>query len=223
LVGAGLVAGLLVGVGLHLWNQSAAMRGVAATMQEAPVAAQAGAPAPVPPTAPGPAQEPAPAQAGFDTEPSPAAVTAATAPAEPRGPAPSSSLEPPTVAPPPPPVATPTGARPPPSGKLAQERFAATQKWLKTAPTGTWTIQLMTAGDSQAIERFLEEAAQTVPLEDVYLYGVKQNGRQFYGVTYGNYPTLEDTITAMGDLPTSFKSRGPFHRSIGVMRRQNQE
>jgi septal ring-binding cell division protein DamX len=81
----------------------------------------------------------------------------------------------------------------------------------------------MTAGDAQAIERFLEEAAETVKLEDVYLYGVKQNGRQFYGVTYGNYPTLEDTITAMGNLPTSFKSRGPFHRSIGVMRRQNQE
>jgi septal ring-binding cell division protein DamX len=68
-----------------------------------------------------------------------------------------------------------------------------------------------------------EEAAQTVRLEDMYLYGVKQNGRQYYGVTYGNYSTLEDTITAMGDLPMSFKSRGPFHRSIGVMRRQNQE
>ena len=115
------------------------------------------------------------------------------------------------------------GAQPPPAGKLAQERFAATQKWLKSAPSGTWTIQLMTAGDAIVIERFLEEAAQTVQLENVYLYGVKQNGRQFYGVTYGNYPTLEDTITAMGDLPNSFKSRGPFHRSIGVMRRQNQE
>ena len=48
-------------------------------------------------------------------------------------------------------------------------------------------------------------------------------GRQLYGVTYGNFPSLEDTITAMGDLPTSFKTRGPFHRSITCMRRQNQE
>jgi septal ring-binding cell division protein DamX len=52
---------------------------------------------------------------------------------------------------------------------------------------------------------------------------VKMNGRQHYGITYGNYPTLEDTITAMGDLPSSFKSRGPFHRSIATMRQQNQE
>ena len=182
--------------------------------------------APAQPAPRGPGQDHPGAKASPDPEPSTAAVTVSSAaPAAPVAPAP-------PVAParagghrpsPASPVAGPLGARPPASGKLAQERFAATQKWLKTAPGGTWTIQLMTAGDSQAIERFLEEAAQTVQLEDMYLYGVKQNGRQYYGVTYGNYPTLEDTITAMGDLPTSFKSRGPFHRSIGVMRRQNQE
>jgi type II secretory pathway predicted ATPase ExeA/septal ring-binding cell division protein DamX len=222
-VGAGLAAGLLVGVGLHLWNQSGAMRGAGAAASQVPVEASVATAAPAPR---GPGQDHPGAKASPDPEPSPAAVTvSSTAPAAVVAPAPTSP--PPelaAVAPAPaPPVATPIGARPPASGKLAQERFAATQKWLKTAPGGTWTIQLMTAGDSQAIERFLEEAAQAVQLEDMYLYGVKQNGRQYYGVTYGNYPTLEDTITAMGDLPTSFKSRGPFHRSIGVMRRQNQE
>jgi septal ring-binding cell division protein DamX len=94
---------------------------------------------------------------------------------------------------------------------------------LRSAPSGSWTIQLLTTGDSRAIERFLEQATQEVTLEDVYIYSVKLNGRQYYGVTYGNYPSLEETITAMGDLPFSFKSRGPFHRSIPVMRRQNQE
>jgi type II secretory pathway predicted ATPase ExeA len=216
-VGAGLAAGLLVGVGLHLWNQSGAMRSVGAAASQGPVETSAAKTAPAPP---GPGQDHPGAKASPDPEPSPAAVTVSSAAAAAAvAPAPTS---------PPPELATiaPTpaiGARPPASGKLAQERFAATQKWLKSAPGGTWTIQLMTAGDSQAIERFLEEAAQAVQLEDMYLYSVKQNGRQYYGVTYGNYPTLEDTITAMGDLPTSFKSRGPFHRSIGVMRRQNQE
>src|SRR5512134_784642 len=243
-VGAGLVAGLLVGVALHLWNQSGAMHSVAAAARGLPDEAPAAAIAPASPGAPGPTQEPAAAKAARDPEPSPlTAAAAVTAPVSGTAVAPATAVSPvaPTVsasapadaaAPPPTPpaptppaalAAAPAGPRPPPSGKLSQERFAATQKWLKTAPSGSWTIQVMTAGDLQAIERFLEEAAQTVAIEDVYLYGVKQNGRQFYGVTYGNYPTLEDTITAMGDLPTSFKSRGPFHRSIGVMRRQNQE
>ncbi|HTO48713.1 MAG TPA: AAA family ATPase [Burkholderiales bacterium] len=219
LVAAGLAAGLLVGVGVHLWNQSGAVQGTAAAAGpgNAPVAM----PATAPTASPGSPQEAPTTKASPEPEslpavPSPTVATVAAVPAIPVTPAAPPTPEPPSVAP-------PAGAHPPASGKLAQERFAATQKWLKTAPNGTWTIQLMTAGDSQAIERFLEEAQQTVKLEDIYLYGVKQNGRQFYGVTYGNYPTLEDTITAMGGLPTSFKSRGPFHRSIGVMRRQNQE
>ena len=114
---------------------------------------------------------------------------------------------------------------PPPSGKLLQERFGATQQWLKTAPPGSWTIQLLTvsAGEAPKIERFLEQATKLVSIEDLHVYSVKVQGRQHYGVTYGNYPTLEDTITAMGVLPASFKSRGPFHRSIALMRRQNQE
>ena len=204
-VGAGLAAGLLVGVGLHLWNQSGATRGVAAAASQVPVETSVAATAPAPP---GPGQDHSGAKANPDPESSPAAVTVSSAaPAAVAAALPSPPPESAAVAPSPAtPVAASIGARPPAAGKLAQERFAATQKWLKTAPSGTWTIQLMTAGDSQTIERFLEEAAQTVRLEDVYLYGVKQNGRQYYGVTYGNYPTLEDTITAMGDLPTSFKS-----------------
>ena len=228
LVAAGLAAGLLVGVGLHVWNQWGAARSTgAAVIPTNGSAAAAVATTPTAPAAlPGRAQETPAAKATPDPEPpgpSPALATVAAAPTTPVMAALSPTPEPSAVAQSPASPAAPIGARPPASGKLAQERFAATQKWLKTAPNGTWTIQLMTAGDSQAIERFLEEAAETVKLEDVYLYGVKQNGRQFYGVTYGNYPTLEDTITAMGNLPTSFKSRGPFHRSIGVMRRQNQE
>ena len=226
-VGAGLAAGLLVGVGLHLWNQSGAMRGDAAAASRSPVETSVTTAVPAaPPALPGPAQDHSGAKANRDPELAPGAVTVSSAaPTASVAPALTSPTpEPAANAPPPaPPVGALVGARPPTSGKLAQERFAATQRWLKTAQSGTWTIQLMTVGDSQVIERFLEEAAQTVQLEDVYLYGVKQNGRQYYGVTYGNYPTLEDTITAMGDLPTSFKSRGPFHRSIGVMRRQNQE
>jgi type II secretory pathway predicted ATPase ExeA/septal ring-binding cell division protein DamX len=121
------------------------------------------------------------------------------------------------VAPPPAPVA--------PLGKLSQERFAATQQWLRSVPGGQYTIQLMTipARDAQAMERFLKQAGDLVDLQDVRVYSMKVNGQQHYGVTYGLYPSVEETITAMGDLPSQFKSRGPYHRSIGVMRRQNQE
>ncbi len=241
LVGAGLAAGLLAGVGLHLYNQwrvaGSSPAATAAAAPPAPPSAQTIPPRPSPGVgasvaAPGSATSPAPEPqplGGTAVEPAsdaPVPVPAST-PAPVASAAPTTSTAgdatnlpafPPQAAPAPPP-----GPNPPASGKLAQERFTATQRWLRSAPSSAWTIQLLTTGDARAIERFLEQAAQEVRLEEVYIYSVKLNGRQYYGVTYGSYPSLEDTITAMGDLPLSFKSRGPFHRSVPVMRRQNQE
>jgi type II secretory pathway predicted ATPase ExeA/septal ring-binding cell division protein DamX len=118
-----------------------------------------------------------------------------------------------------------TGPTPPTGGKLTQERFAATQQWLRTAPSGHYTIQLLTvnAGEIAVMERFLRQASDLVDLSDMRVYSVKLGGQQHYSATYGLYPSLEETITAMGDLPSTFKARGPYHRSVSLMRRQNQE
>jgi type II secretory pathway predicted ATPase ExeA len=222
LVGAGLAAGLLAGVGLHLYNQwrvagdPPVPSATAATPAPPPATPPQSSPggAALPPVAAG---DPVPApQPAADTVP--AAQLAVAAPSSGSGDPASPPAPPPQAAPVPSPVPNPPGF-----GPLARERYAATQRWLRSAPSSSWTIQVLTTGDSRAIERFLEQAGQEVKLEDVYIYGVKLDGRQYYGVTYGNYPSLEETITAMGDLPFSFKSRGPFHRSIPVMRRQNQE
>jgi septal ring-binding cell division protein DamX len=123
------------------------------------------------------------------------------------------------------PPSAPPGPTPPTAGKLTQERFAATQQWLRTAPSGHYTIQLLTvnAGDVAVMERFLRQATDLVELNDLRVYSVKLGGQQHYAATYGLYPSLEETITAMGDLPSTFKARGPYHRSVTLMRRQNQE
>jgi MSHA biogenesis protein MshM len=239
LVGAGLAVGLLAGVVLHFYNDlrdatPPAISGPGGGAGAAPVPvtgapdhphASGGPPVPSatadsrssPQTAVAPPVEAAPLPPLAATPPSIPAQTVVTAAASAVGQPASPPL--PGARP----LEAPAGPTPPVSGKLAQERFAYTQRWLKTAPSGSYTIQVLTVSDSQTIERFLGAASQEVNLEDIYLYSVKLNGRQYYGVTYGNYPSLEDTITAMGDLPMSFKSRGPFHRSIPVMRRQNQE
>ena len=51
----------------------------------------------------------------------------------------------------------------------------------------------------------------------------RSTGSSITAVTYGIYPNVEETITAMGNLPNSLKARGPYHRSVTAMRRQNQE
>jgi septal ring-binding cell division protein DamX len=170
---------------------------------------------------PPPASEPSmPASTNPMTATSPAPASTAVA-AAPVSPPPSSGTS--NVAKSP--AVVPTGPVAPPGGKLTQERFAATQQWLRTAPSGHYTIQLLTvsAAEINVMERFLRQAEDLVDVSDMRVYSVKLNGRQHYSATYGLYPSLEETITAMGDLPSSFKSRGPYHRSVTLMRRQNQE
>jgi MSHA biogenesis protein MshM len=120
---------------------------------------------------------------------------------------------------------TGSGPVPPSSGKLAQDRFAATQQWLRTAPPGHFTIQLLTVSDTDlpTLERFLRQASELVDIEQIRVYSVKINGRQHYSATYGLYASLEATIDGMTELPSTFKARGPYHRSVALMRRQNQE
>jgi type II secretory pathway predicted ATPase ExeA len=166
------------------------------------------------------------------TPPTPPSLPAAVAPAP--TPATPPAVPTPAAAPAVPPEARPPAARatdsasgpvPPASGKLAQARFAATQQWLKTAPAGHYTIQLLTvtAADVPTLERFLRQAAELLDIEQVRVYSVKIGGEQHYAATYGLYPSLEATIDAMGELPSTFKARGPYHRSVTLMRRQNQD
>jgi type II secretory pathway predicted ATPase ExeA/septal ring-binding cell division protein DamX len=262
LIGAGLAAGLLVGVASHFMDRlgislprggAESVSPPAATSAETPqtdrakaveaepkastpatpvseagaAAAQAAAPAaspvasvaaPIVSGSSGPGSSTAdaiPATTVLAAQPSPAIAAAPIASAPPTG------IDGPSK--------PPSGARPSPipptSGKLTQERFAATQQWLRSAPSGHYTIQLLTvsAANINVMERFLRQAEDLVDVSDMRVYSVKLNGQQHYSATYGLYSSLEDTITAMGDLPSSFKSRGPYHRSVTLMRRQNQE
>jgi septal ring-binding cell division protein DamX len=115
--------------------------------------------------------------------------------------------------------------RPPGSGTLAQKRFAATQEWLKTAPSRHYAIELLTvsAANVDVLEDLLVQVSRLLSIDQAYVYSLKLEGRQYYALAYGSYPSVADTITAMGQLPETFKARTPYPRSFGLMRTQNQQ
>ena len=205
---------------------------------------------PEPPAAPSPpaveSAAAAPAPAAKPATPAPRAPSAnapATRTADVPAPAPSASAavveSPPVVAPkrPAPPVqvasAAPAAAEPappppllePPDGEMARARFAATQQWLKSAPAKTYAIELLTVrgSNSEVLENFVRQLSQLLDPEGVHVYSVKIDGTQYYAVAYGSYPSVADTVTAMGQLPETLKARAPYPRSFGRMRFQNQQ
>jgi len=108
---------------------------------------------------------------------------------------------------------------------LARARFAATQEWLKTAPAKTYAIELLTvrSGRSEVLEDFVRQLSQLLDADSIHVYSVKIDDAQYYAVAYGNYASVADTVTAMGQLPETLKARAPYPRSFRRMRAQNQQ
>lgn len=117
------------------------------------------------------------------------------------------------------------GPTPPERGKLARERFEATQQWLPTAPGDRYAIQLVTVSSEQLglLEDFLLKASRIVPTGELYIYSVKINGQQHYRVAYGSYASSTQAFTAIKELPPSFSAYHPYYRSVERMRSQNRQ
>ncbi|MCL4800795.1 MAG: AAA family ATPase [Burkholderiales bacterium] len=191
-----------------------------ATAESTPATSPATSPAAPPAASPAAPTPPATAPKS-EAESATAAVAAAATAARTQA-ARANAATPPTAAP----AATPAaGPRPPSGGELARRRFAATQEWLETAPPKHYAIELLTvsAANVDVLEDLLGQVARLLSIEQTHVYSVRLEGRQFYALAYGNYPSVADTITAMGQLPETFKARTPYPRSFRLMRTQNQQ
>jgi septal ring-binding cell division protein DamX len=108
---------------------------------------------------------------------------------------------------------------------LVQERFKATQEWLRSAPGNNYAIQLATANSRELrqLEDFLRRASGMVPAGDLFVYSVKIGGQQYYRVAYGSYPSQEQALTAINGLPPLFSAYHPYFRTVERMRSQNRQ
>lgn len=212
---AGLAAGLIIGLGVHFLLLEA--RPPQPLVPAGPVPAaqgRIGTPASAPPPDAGsapasaaPAATRSPVAAG--AAPVPAAVAARAANADESLGSSGASAEP----------------LPPARAQAVRERFLATQEWLKSAPAHHYSIQLITAKDSELVqlEGFLLRGFNLAPRENFHVYSVKIDGVQCYRAAYGLYPDLAQTLTAMHQLPVPLLVYRPYYRTVERMRSQNQQ
>jgi MSHA biogenesis protein MshM len=201
---AALVAGLVLGWATHMLFAA----GEAAPPRQA-VSAQG--------PRPEPRGEPAPVSPSPPVRPAPTPVAAAKSAAV----TPLAGATSPTA-----PIAQ-TGRTPaaPAEGKLARERFDATQEWLRSTPGERYSIQLATvsSGELAQLESFLEKASNTVPIAELFVYSVKIGGQQSYRVAYGSYPSAAHALDAMKTLSPLLAAHQPYARSVERMRSQNRQ
>jgi len=118
-----------------------------------------------------------------------------------------------------------SGPPPPERGNLLQERFQATQEWLRDAPGDHFAIQLAIANSNelQPLEDFLLEASKVLSKDELFVYSVIIDGQQHYRVAYGNYANPAQARSAIDKLPSMFNAYRPYYRSVERMRSQNRQ
>jgi type II secretory pathway predicted ATPase ExeA len=200
---AALVAGLILGWATHM---------LLAAGETSPPRQAVSAQVP----RPQPRVEPVPVSPTPLNPPAPPAAAAKDA-----APAPLASA----TSPPMPAAQTERSPAAPAEGKLARERFDAAQDWLRTTPGERYSIQLATVNSSELaqLESFLQKAANSLPIGEVFVYSVKIDGQQCYRVAYGSYPSATEALNAMKGLPPLLAAYQPYTRSVERMRSQNRQ
>ena len=154
------------------------------------------APAPVPATEPAASAPPALSQQ--PTAPAPAAVTTDTAPTQP----------------------VPVSKSTPGLGPLTTERLAASEIWIKKTPGSRYFIQLLNveASAAQAVESFLATHAGMLDAQQLRVYRSNLSGKDRIGVIFGEFPTRQQAIAAITQLPAEVRVPEPHVRSVARLR-----
>ena len=89
---------------------------------------------------------------------------------------------------------------------MLQQRVEAAQNAFAQASADDISIQLFLTDEVRPprIERFLTRASKLMDLEEIYVYPVKIDGQARFRVFYGLYPTRQEAIEAMSQLPTLY-------------------
>jgi type II secretory pathway predicted ATPase ExeA len=104
--------------------------------------------------------------------------------------------------------------------ELIRERHAATQRWLQQTPADRYSIQLLTATESEVVwmENFLRRAVELVSADQLYVYSWKVNGRLNYRVSYGTYDSAQQSVVAIAQLPAPLRAYRPYPETVAAIR-----
>lgn len=100
------------------------------------------------------------------------------------------------------------------TGKLLQERMAATTAWLAAAPGGTHTIQLLGARDDQQLNQHLRFIAKIIDINNVFVYRTLAKGEPAFTLIWGSFDDRQAAKEAMAQLPKSLKAFRPLVRTV---------
>jgi DamX protein len=116
-------------------------------------------------------------------------------------------------------TATPSAAETPaPAGITAVRR----EKWLLTQDPESYTIQIMGVHHEQSLLDFIKRN-QALKQGEVAYYETLFQGRPWYQLLYGIYPTKQAAQVAADELPENIRRAGPWMRRLATIQQAIKE
>jgi len=124
---------------------------------------------------------------------------------------------------PPPAVANAARAGPPLPivlGPAAAALQSDTPRWVSAAPSENWFIQLRTVDGARAedIDAFIESLPGSVERDELRIYVRDLGWGARVGIIYGDYPTRDAALDALGRLPAALRQDGAYPRQVKGLR-----
>ena len=69
-------------------------------------------------------------------------------------------------------------------------------------------------------QAYVKNMAKEYDLQAPHIYHTKVNGKPWYVLTDGDYPSMDDAKAAMVNLPDQAQQRGPWVRSVNSVQKQ---
>jgi DamX protein len=127
----------------------------------------------------------------------------------PRGP----QIQPPSLA------ATPSAAE---TSEPAETTAVRREKWLLAQDPESYTIQIMGVYNEQSLLDFIKRY-QILEQGEVAYYETLFQGRPWYQLLYGLYPTKQAAQLAADELPENIRRAGPWMRRLASIQQAIKE
>ena len=116
---------------------------------------------------------------------------------------------------------TDASAEPRISPTRLDQRLSETEKWLRQADSGNYSIQLFMTriADAKAVESFLKNRSGVLEFEKIYVYETKIGGSRMYSVLYNDFESLTTARTTLQNLPDSLKASKPYLRRVSALKK----
>ncbi|MDM8566273.1 AAA family ATPase [Candidatus Halobeggiatoa sp. HSG11] len=104
-----------------------------------------------------------------------------------------------------------------PTPEVVQPLSIKNETWLKKQNSKHYTLQVLGAYDKTVLHKFSEQHK----LDNIAMYKTYFQGKSWYVLLYGNYPSYSQATTALAKLPEPLrKSTKPWIRTFGSIKKR---